>query len=39
MAVWNEKNAGQNDNLLHEEKARVSVVFSLKRSLAVPSNL
>ena len=39
MAVWNGKNAGRNDNLLHEEKARASVVFSLKRSLTVPSNL
>ena len=33
VAVWNGKNAGRNDNLLHEEKARACVVFSLKRSL------
>ena len=39
VAVWNGKNAGRNDNLLHEEKARACVVFSLKRLLTVPSNL
>ena len=40
MAVWNGKNAGRNDNLGKiEEKARASVVFSLNRSLTVPSNL
>ena len=33
MAVWNGKNAGRNDNLLHEEKARACVVFSMKRLL------
>ena len=33
------KNAGRNDNLLHEGKARACVVFSLKRSLTFPSNL
>ena len=25
MAVWNGKNAGRNDNLLHEKKARACV--------------